>query len=126
MHRRFKGAATSELSCPGGTVRAVVARSFRLRFLGLMGLTAQEFEPLLFPRCRSIHMRGMRAPIDLVWLSVEGSRGVVVGVVERLALVRHSRAPRNGSPRKSFAALELAPGEAGRLGLRTGAAVTVR
>ena len=34
MHRRFVGAPTVELECPGGSVRAAVARGFRLRLLG--------------------------------------------------------------------------------------------
>ncbi len=104
----------------------VLAQGFRRRLLGLMGLEPEEIEPLLFPRCRSIHMRFMRTPIDLVWLSVEGSHGVVEEAVETLPPGRHARAPRNGSPRRNTAALELAPGEARRLGLSSGAALTLR
>jgi uncharacterized membrane protein (UPF0127 family) len=126
MHRRFRGAPTLELSCPGGSVRAVVARSFRLRLVGLMRLSAAEIVPLFFPHCRSIHTRAMKAPIDLVWLSVESGHALVVGVAEPLTPGCHARAPRNGSPRKSLAALELAAGEARRLGLRPGAALGMR
>jgi len=126
MHRRFRGAPTTEVRSPGGMVQAVVARNFRLRLLGLMGLGATEIAPMLFPRCRSIHMYWMKTPIDLVWLALEGDQGVVVGVVEPLAPGGHARAPRNGSPRQRSAALELAPGEAKRLGLSPGAALSVR
>ena len=123
MHRRFKAAPTSELSCPDGIVQAVVAKSFRLRLLGLMGLGATEIVPLLFPRCRSIHTRAMKAPIDLVWLSVERERARVLDVVESLGPGRHQRFRGDRAARRSVAALELPPGDAIRLGLRPGAAV---
>ena len=125
MHRRFAGAPTSELSCPGGSVRAVVARSFRVRLLGLMRLSGAEMVPLLFPRCHSIHTRAMRAPIDLVWLSVERECARVLGVVESLGPGRHQRCRPEGFARQSVAALELSPGEAQRLGLRPGAAIGI-
>ena len=125
MHRRFEGAPTSELSCPGGTVRAVVARGFRLRLVGLMRLSGAEMVPLLFPRCRSIHTHAMKAPIDLVWLSVERECARVLGVVESLGPGRHQRCRPNGVARRSVAALELSPGEAQRLGLRAGSAVGI-
>lgn len=126
MHRRFRGAPTAELRFPGGSVALVVARSYRLRLLGLMGLGAEEIEPVLFPRCRSIHTFGMRTPIDLVWLAFEDDQGRVLAIVEGLPPGGHARAPRNGAPREGFAALELAPGEARRLGLSPGAALRVR
>jgi uncharacterized membrane protein (UPF0127 family) len=125
MHRRFADAPTVELECAGGSVRAAVAERFRLRLLGLMRLDAEELEPLLFPRCRSIHMHGMRTTIDLVWLALEGDKGKVLDVVGGLPPGGHSRAPRNGSPRESSAALELAPGDARRLGLSPGATLRV-
>jgi uncharacterized membrane protein (UPF0127 family) len=123
MHRRFAGATTSELSCPGGTVRVVVAESFRLRLLGLMGLGTGEIVPLLLPRCRSIHTRAMRASIDLVWLSLGRERARVLAVAESLGPGRHRRFGGTGAPKRTIAALELSPGEAHRLGLRPGADV---
>ena len=75
MHRRFEGAPTAELRCPGGSVKAVVAKGFRLRLLGLMRIPAGEAMPLLFARCRSIHMHGMKTAIDLVWLDDRRRRG---------------------------------------------------
>ena len=53
MHRRFARAGIAVLECPGGSVRVAMADGYRLRLLGLMGLGADEFEPLLIPRCRS-------------------------------------------------------------------------
>ena len=125
MHRRFAGAPTVELECAAGSVRAAVAERFRLRLLGLMRLGAEELEPLLFPRCRSIHMVGMRTPIDLVWLALDGNRGKVLDVVGSLDPGRHARAPLAGVERRTIAALELSPGDAQRLGLVPGATVGV-
>ncbi|MDX6587761.1 MAG: uncharacterized protein QOI31_2234 [Solirubrobacterales bacterium] len=115
MHRRFEGAPTVALHCPWGPVQVVLAEGFRRRFLGLMGLSAEEIEPLLFPRCRSIHTHGMRTPIDLVWLDLDEAR--VLEVVESLKPGRGARAPRGVPRSRNIAALELAPGEASRLGL---------
>ena len=126
MHRRFEGAATAALGCPGGTIHVVLAEGIRLRFLGLMRLDAEEVKPLLFPRCRSIHTFGMKSQIDLVWLALDGERGRVLQVVEGLEPRGHARGPRAGAERRAIAALEMAPGEAGRLGLSAGAIVGVR
>jgi len=119
MHRRFQGAPTAEIRCPGGPVRVVVAEGFRLRLLGLMRLGAEEVEPLLIPRCRSIHMHGMRTPIDLAWLEVERGQVRVLEIVGSLGPGRHARAPK-GSPRRATGALELPPGAAERLDLTRG------
>ncbi len=126
MHRRFEGAPTATLGCHGGTIHVVLAESVRLRLLGLMRLDADEVEPLLFPRCRSIHTFGMKSQIDLVWLALDGERGRVLQVVEGLEPRGHARAPRTGAERRTIAALELAAGEAERLGLSDGAIVGVR
>ena len=126
MHRRFEGAATATLGCPGGTIHVVLAESIRLRFLGLMRLDGDEVEPLLFPRCRSIHTFGMKSQIDLVWLALDGERGRVLQVVEGLEPRGHARGPRAGAERRTIAALELAAGEAERLGLRAGGLVALR
>ena len=116
MHRRFRGASAVELRCPGGTIRVVLAEAYGLRLLGLMRLQPDEIEPLLFLRCRSVHTHGMRTPIDLVWLAVNGEQGRVLGVEEDLKPGRHARAPR-GTARRSIAALELPSGETARLSL---------
>jgi len=118
MHRRFDRAQTAELRCPGGSVDAVVAKGFRLRLLGLTRIAPDEIEPLLFERCRSIHMHGMKTAIDLVWLEMDGAAARVLGVVEALSPGRHARAPRGASRR--CAALELSPGAAERLGVAPG------
>jgi uncharacterized membrane protein (UPF0127 family) len=126
MHGRFAGVRWAEIASPAGVLEVAVAEGFRLRLIGLMGLEQDEVEPLLFPKCRSIHTLGMKAPIDLVWLSVEGGKGVVLDVVECLAPGGHAKAPRNGSSRGNTWALELAPGEATHSGLVPGAELTLR
>ena len=115
MHRRFERARRTAINCPAGPIEVAVAESFRLRLVGLAGLDAGEIEPLLFPRCRSVHTFGMKAPIDVVWL--EGER--VIGVLANVPPRRHARAPACiQGRRRDIAALELAPGYAARLGLR--------
>ena len=100
-----------------------MADGYWLRLLGLMGLRADEFEPLLIPRCRSVHTFGMKAPIDLVWLGETSDGPKAIGVVEGLSPRRCARAPNGGPPRRRVSALELATGDAQRLGLRPGATV---
>jgi uncharacterized membrane protein (UPF0127 family) len=52
---------------PGvGPVRE--ARTYRARLLGLARLAEPPPEPLLLPRCRSVHTYGMRFALDLLWL----------------------------------------------------------
>ena len=48
-----------------------VASSFRERLLGLA--LRPPGEPLLIPRCRSVHTFGMRYPLDLYWLDADGN-----------------------------------------------------
>ena len=50
MHPRFARARRTAIACPGGAVEVAVAENFRLRLAGLMGLEAEDVEPLLFPR----------------------------------------------------------------------------
>jgi uncharacterized membrane protein (UPF0127 family) len=54
-----------------------VARSRRSRLRGLAFRREPPAEPLLIPRCRSVHTFGMRFALDLVWL---GRGGRVVRV----------------------------------------------
>ena len=117
MHPRFAGAATTKLECPGGAIEVVLAESFRLRLIGLMRLGADEVEPLLFPRCRSIHTFGMKTPIDLVWLELAGARAGVVGLSPGLKPGRIELAPRVTTRPRALGALELRPEHAASLGL---------
>jgi uncharacterized membrane protein (UPF0127 family) len=113
------GAETVTIDCPAGRVEAHVAGGVRLRFLGLMGLDAEEVRPLLFPRCRSIHTWFMRTPIDLVWLELCDDEAKVLSVAPELPRRRTASAPK-GAQRKRVAALELSPGAATALGIRSG------
>ena len=92
--------------------RARVASSFVARFRGLM-LTA-SLEPgtgLLFPRTSSVHTHFMRYPIDVVFLDAD----------RRVVAIRPELRPwRFASCRGSRSVLELARGEAARLGLAEG------
>lgn len=118
MHRRFSRARRARIAAPDGVVEVAVAESFRLRLIGLMGLEPKDVEPLLFPRCRSIHTYGMKTPIDIVWLENDGENARTLGVVEGLRPRSHLRAPAGGGAGREVAALELAPGYAERLGFR--------
>ena len=93
MHRRFEGSADIGAQLPGRNGSRRGGTGFRLRLLGLMGLGDVEFEPLLFPRCRSIHTFGMKTPIDLVWLELAGVRARVAGLSPGLEPGRIERAP---------------------------------
>jgi uncharacterized protein len=57
-----------------------VAKGFRARLLGL-AFRRGAADPLLIPRCRSVHTFGMRFPIDVVFLDGDGC---VLRVVERV------------------------------------------
>ena len=57
-----------------------VATGFRARLLGL-AFRRRAGEPLLIPRCRSVHTFGMRFAIDVVFLDAHGR---VLRVVERV------------------------------------------
>jgi uncharacterized membrane protein (UPF0127 family) len=63
-----------------GKVRT--ARTFGSRFVGLLGTAAiGEDEGLWIVPCRGVHTLGMRYPIDVAFLD---TRGIVVGILERL------------------------------------------
>ncbi len=98
-----------------GGLRVFVARSYSARLLGLALLA--DLEPgqaLLIPGCSSVHTFGMRFAIDVAFLRAE----TVVAVHERLPPFRIVSAPRTA--RAEIAALELAAGQARRLGIRPG------
>ena len=103
---------TTTLRAPGGgEVSCRLAVTFARRFVGLMG--RRSLPPatgLLFAPGGSIHTAFMRFPIDVVFIDEDG---VVVDVAARVRPWRHA----SGSG--SFV-LELAAGEAGRLGFLVG------
>lgn len=125
MHPRFARARHAAVNCPGGTVDVVLAERFGLRLKGLMRLEQEEIEPLLLPRCRAIHMHGMKTAIDLVWLECDGKRARVLAVVSHLEPSSAARAPRVAAASRTIAALELPPGRAGALGLIEAAEVAL-
>ena len=89
----------------GGTV--FVARSFRQRLLGLMGLRAlPPGSALLFPGCDSVHTAWMRMAIDVVFLDPGG---------RVLAIRRGLRPWRVARCRGAAAVLECPAGGAGAL-----------
>ena len=50
-------------------LRAKLARSWRERFVGLLGhRSLAEGDALILPRCRAIHMVGMRFAIDAIFV----------------------------------------------------------
>jgi uncharacterized membrane protein (UPF0127 family) len=91
------------------------ARTPWARFKGLLGHRALPSGcGLLFERCRAVHTLGMRRAIDVVFLGPEGR------VVE---MHRGMGAGRIAYCRKAQGVLELAAGDAWRLGLWTGCQV---
>jgi uncharacterized membrane protein (UPF0127 family) len=109
--------ASSELRLARGDGRTVcsrcrVARSPAARARGLLGRKElASGEGLLIPRTRSIHTHFMRFPIDVVFLDKDD---VVVRLVTALPPWRAS------SCRRARSVLELAAGEAERVGLQEG------
>jgi len=77
--RMNAGSESRVLNETRGTVlatRAGFALSRRERRRGLLGRESLEpGEALVFPRCRQVHMIGMKFPIDVLFL---GKRGTVV------------------------------------------------
>jgi len=132
MHARFESARKASAQAPGGSVRVALAESYRLRFLGLMRIEAGDITPLLFPRCRSLHMHWMRTSIDVAWLdlSLEGDAGSarVLGVVSGLQPGTSAKAPGalERDVRRRVGALELPPGRAAALGLDEGSEIALR
>lgn len=100
-------------------IEAILAARFRARLLGLAGTMPRPGRGLLLPGCRSVHTSGMRAPIDVLFTSRSATHLLVLGVRPALEPWRIA-----GGPGDSV--LELAAGEAGRLGLESGAVVLVR
>ncbi|MFM1987637.1 MAG: hypothetical protein RJA99_594 [Pseudomonadota bacterium] len=91
------------------------ARSPWARLKGLLGDTPlPPGHGLLLERCRAIHTVGMRRAIDVVFLAGDGA------VID---LRRGLGAGRIAACRRAAAVLELAAGDAWRLGLWTGCRV---
>lgn len=89
--------------------RVVRPRSFLARARGLLGRPAlAPDEGLWLDPCNSIHMFGMRFPIDVVFLR----RGAVVRLCRHVAPLSARWCP------SADAALELCAGGIDRLGLR--------
>jgi uncharacterized membrane protein (UPF0127 family) len=125
LSRRFSDAPRATCKVESASFEVVVAQRFLLRLRGLAGVDEFRLVPLLFPRCRSLHTFGMRAPIDVVWLELGSDGHGEVREVEPAVAPRHMvRAPR-GSDRRRIAALELASGDAVALGLRAGTRVVI-
>lgn len=111
--RRFRRCPQILVRCPAGAIDAIEARGPLARALGLAGLRGMPAGALLLRRCRSVHTVGMRFPIDVVFLAAGRVAEVRPAVGRsRIASVRGARHT-----------LELAAGEAERLGLRPGAPV---
>ena len=96
-------------------VPVVRARTPWARLKGLLGASAlPPGHGLLIERCRAVHTVGMARAIDVVFVAADG---VVV------ALRRGLGAGRVAVCRRAVSVLELAAGDAGRLGLSPGCRV---
>ena len=114
---RFARARRAVCTLEDASFEVVVAERFLMRLRGLSGLDAGAMVPLLFPRCRSLHTFGMRAPIDVAWLDLaQAGEGEVLAVEPDVLPRRTVRAP-GGAPRRRVGALELPAGDARALGL---------
>lgn len=106
----------------GGVVvaRCGLADNFWTRGKGLLGRThLPEDEGILLVPGASIHMFGMKFPIDAVFLTRDG---IVTDFVENLAPGKmHSAKAGAGKP---FATLELAAGTIARVGVQVGDQIT--
>jgi uncharacterized membrane protein (UPF0127 family) len=88
-------------------VEIVVARSLRMRLLGLaLRRRPPPDQGLLIPRCRSVHTFGMRFALDLVWLDGDG----------RVLVVEPAVGPRRVRTRRGArAVIEVPAGEGARV-----------
>lgn len=119
--RRFRHCPLLTLGCPrGGVVEAPLATRFGARLLGLARLPLRPARGLVIPRCACVQTLGMREPLDVVFLTDPSPHAVVIEVHPAVPRRRVVRCRTRG---RGVAALELAAGEAERLGLRPGALV---
>lgn len=104
-----------EAAGPGLCLR--LASSPWARLVGLAGIPSIEAQPLLIPRCRSVHTFGMRFDIDVVFLRCPPG---VVGGAEVVAVKGGLRPFRHARSRNANAVLELTSGQALDSGLTEG------
>jgi hypothetical protein len=124
--RRFLGYPRVRMRLPSGAAHELhVADGSFARLNGLAGLAGLPAgRGLLIPRCSCIHTLGMRFAIDVVfvsWPPVLG-RSRVLAVREQIGPSRLAwlRREEGGSRRRGVGAVELAAGDAARLGVRPG------
>jgi uncharacterized membrane protein (UPF0127 family) len=91
------------------------SRTRRMGLLGRDGL--QDGQAMILAPCAAIHTCGMRFPIDVLFVSRDGR---VLKIVERLAAWRIAASLR------ALATVELAAGQARRVGLTEGDRLVVR
>lgn len=107
-----------QLSIGNTAIRLLVADTFFLRLRGLLGRTFDGFDALMLIPCSSIHMIGMKYPIDAVFLDSSGRVLKVVSDIHPGTLyVGHSKAK---------AVIEMPSGRAGKLGIVVGTTVLFR
>ncbi|HZT15038.1 MAG TPA: DUF192 domain-containing protein [Gaiellaceae bacterium] len=100
----------------GETAPCLVAERISERLVGLIGRAEAPRGGLLIRPCRSVHTAFMRFPCDVVFLARDG-RVLRVSANTRPWRIRFA-------PLRTRCVLELASGEASRLGLEQGATVT--
>lgn len=116
-------AIEADVTVRGVTVPVYLADSDAERSTGLQGVELGEAGGMLFewpsPRARSFAIKRVRRPLDVVWISADGS----VAGVSALAPGGPERAD---SPASVAAALEMPAGWAARNGVAEGDPVIVR
>jgi uncharacterized membrane protein (UPF0127 family) len=130
FERRHGSGQVVTLRGEDGVVLELRVASGAGRMTGLIGV--RRLPPatgLLIPRCDSVHTVGMRMPIDVAFLRwpARDGRSEVLAVREAMRPWRLAgvRARRHGVRRREVAAVELAAGEAVRLGLHPGAVLSL-
>jgi uncharacterized membrane protein (UPF0127 family) len=119
-----------EARTPEGVVHLWVARRPFQRLIGLAGRRDLGGpRGLLIPACGSVHTVGMRFELDVAFGALDGIAGDLCVLAVRRAVppwrfVRHRG--RRLPARTRIAALELAAGQAERLGVRAGAVLAIR
>ena len=92
---------------------AVVARGFIQRGVGLLGKKEMgEIDALIIPKCKSIHMWGMRFCIDVVFCD---KTNIVVKTIENMQPWSHS-----GLVRQASYVVELSSGAICKHGIAPG------
>ena len=122
-------AATSTVPVPVGgvTFQIMEARSAQEQARGLSVLDSLPADQgMLFrmtrPGVQGIWMKGMRFPIDILWI---GAEGMVVHVERSVTPETYPTVFRNPSDRPAIAVIELAAGVAERHGIDVGSPVAL-